>query len=581
MPELATPGRYSLNLPIFNPRPLEISAPPPLPVDTSAVSQAGLYSSLATTLGDLPSKLMASYTQGQKRALDKKAQAVIEKKIENKDYSGLTFAPNGVTFKQPDPIDSLDARYKQAQLDALTQDSATRAKNAATTEARSKLYGQGGARDPYRVKPTLFDQETIEWGGAQPTSMPVGISPTTIDVNPSATSPLGSDLPSDPTTGDEALELMDQMEPSLGLLNDLPVDATDPANYQMPTGNLTAGEGGMPMAPVLNPQSTGVKMNIDGTLSKVALPAFNPDPLPVRAPVAIAPLAQFDPTAPVRKVTDARDPSSGIFTKIAPDGTKYQLLPGSNKWTAVKAGPDNSAMDDETNLIAESIINGNQPPVLTGLYKKSSAVRAALERKGYNLSGAASDWQATVRNLATMNGPQQLRLRQAVDFTYHSLDLIEDLGNEWKGGNFPILNKAKIGLAKQGALGPKAQSLAQRLEAQINDLVSELGTVYKGGNGSTNETLRLAAENLKADFSEQTLKDSVETIRKNLQIRANSLKNVRSTGGSPDNRYDRTPSDQPEPSATAPAPELPAQTKPKQVKQNGVTYTLQPDGSYK
>lgn len=176
---------------------------------------------------------------------------------------------------------------------------------------------------------------------------------------------------------------------------------------------------------------------------------------------------------------------------------------------------------------AAGIFLGTRPP-LTGFganSKEGMVVTAGLNALGYNLTQATEDWQAMQKRISTMNGTQQVRLQQAITFSYDSLDIIDQLNSEWQGGQFPILNKANLALAKNGAFGKDAQSLATRLDAQINDLTSELGTVYKGGNSSTDESLKLAAGNLKSDWSQQTLDDAINLARTNLKIRLNSIKN--------------------------------------------------------
>jgi hypothetical protein len=183
----------------------------------------------------------------------------------------------------------------------------------------------------------------------------------------------------------------------------------------------------------------------------------------------------------------------------------------------------NGSSRDDVAQIAAGIVEGNQPPTVTGLYRNGGPVRAELQRRGYNLAKAQEDWEATRKHLASLNSTQQLRLRQAVSFTSDSLDIIETLNKQWKGGRFPLLNRAQLKAAKGGALGPEAQSIATRLEAQISDLVSELGTVYKGGNSSTDDSLALAAKNLQADWSQKTLTDAIAQVRANLQIRRNSM----------------------------------------------------------
>jgi hypothetical protein len=188
--------------------------------------------------------------------------------------------------------------------------------------------------------------------------------------------------------------------------------------------------------------------------------------------------------------------------------------------TVLNPGIDTAAKD-----IADEIESGDQQPVMTGLYRYAGPVRAELARRGYPLAQATSDWTATQKHLSTLNGAQQERLRQAISFTSDSTDIIDNLYNEWQrvgpASGIKVLNKAGLAAAKQ--LPGKPGEVATALEAQINDLVSELGTVYKGGNSSTDESLKLAAGNLKADWNEQTFKRALGLIRTNLKIRKNSM----------------------------------------------------------
>ena len=202
---------------------------------------------------------------------------------------------------------------------------------------------------------------------------------------------------------------------------------------------------------------------------------------------------------------------------------RQKALPGPPS-TATSATP--SGLDVDPGAIADAIISGDQPPETTGLYRYGAAVRTALARKGYDLATAKQDWTATQRHFATLNGPQQTRIRQAAMTAVDSLDVIQDLANQWKGGSLPILNRAQLTLAKNGALGPKAQTIATQLEAQITDVASELANVYMGGNSPTDHALQLAGKNLNADWSQAQLSDAITLARKNLTIRLNSIKNT-------------------------------------------------------
>jgi len=218
-----------------------------------------------------------------------------------------------------------------------------------------------------------------------------------------------------------------------------------------------------------------------------------------------------------------------------PDGTTYEVQRGTVR---AEGGVPGSGKDDPQQ-IAAAIMRGEQPPDTRGLYRNTAAVRAELARKGFNLAKAEEDWQATQKYLATLNGAQQTRLRQAVGFTKESLDQVEDIYNEWQrvgpAGGWKVWNKASLETSKQ--LPGAAGELAHRLEARVADLTSELGTVYKGGNSSTDESLKLAAKNLSGDWNEQTFKNALGDIRKSIQIRENSMKNLQPAGVSSGNAY--------------------------------------------
>lgn len=237
---------------------------------------------------------------------------------------------------------------------------------------------------------------------------------------------------------------------------------------------------------------------------------------------------------------------SYIAANNLPDSPKSSLQ-ARQAFYAQKRPVNNLMTQNDAKDIADAIQNGDQPPTLTGLYRNAGPVRAELARRGVPLAQMESDWKATQKHLSTLNGAQQERLRQAISFTSDSLNVIDGLYDEWKKAGaisgLKVFNKASLATAKQ--LPGEAGSAATRLEAQINDLTSELGTVYKGGNGSTDESLKLAAGNLQADWNEMTFKAAIKQIRQNLTIRQNSIKNSQAAGVSQNNMYSQQPGTQP------------------------------------
>jgi hypothetical protein len=189
--------------------------------------------------------------------------------------------------------------------------------------------------------------------------------------------------------------------------------------------------------------------------------------------------------------------------------------------------------------VAEGIEDGILPPDLKGMYRNTAAIEAELKRRGFNLSQATTDWKAIQKFMSSLNGAQQLRLRQAAEFTRDSLPQLEEAYAEWKRqagiSGFKDLNHATLKAMER--LPGKPGSAAHQLESLIADFTSELGTVYKGGNASTDESLRLAAENLKAEWNEQTFNDAIARLKKSLQIRNNSIFNTQPAGVSSNSPY--------------------------------------------
>ncbi len=194
---------------------------------------------------------------------------------------------------------------------------------------------------------------------------------------------------------------------------------------------------------------------------------------------------------------------------------------------------------NDAGAIADAIISGDQPPLLTGLYRMAGPVRASLAKKGFDLSTATRDWTAIQRHLSTLNGAQQERLRQAISTASDSLDVLDDLYKQWQqvgpASGFKVFNRAALAAAKQ--VPGQTGAVAQALETQIADLTSELGTVYKGGNGSTDESLGLAAKNLSGDWNQETWDKAMKLAHTNVRIRKNSILNSAPVGVSANSPY--------------------------------------------
>jgi len=214
----------------------------------------------------------------------------------------------------------------------------------------------------------------------------------------------------------------------------------------------------------------------------------------------------------------------------------------ANRHKAVTRINTGQATDDDVETVVDGMIAGTLPPQLPGRASPAyTKMLAVAHRKGYNLAQAVTDWMATTKHLQTMNGAQQLRLTQAIKALPEMLDKVDTLAQQWKGTGFPALNRANLTLAKGGAFGTKAAEIANQLDAQIADVVADLGNVYMGGNSPTDHALSLAAKSLSAEWSEPVLRKMVALAKENVQIRLNSINSSGVAGASADNPYAAAP----------------------------------------
>lgn len=252
-----------------------------------------------------------------------------------------------------------------------------------------------------------------------------------------------------------------------------------------------------------------------------------------------------------KKIDEFVDPKNNrVNVMQRPDGTTYNVVRGQSRSEAGVGSPT------DVRDIAMGIMAGQDPPELTQYgYRDRTAIAAELKRQGFDLTRANQDWKATQRYLSSLNGPQQVRYRQAVDFATQSLDQAQRIFDWWqKSGatsGWKTFNKGSLAVAKQ--LPGEAGSAANNLEAAIADLTSELGTVYKGGNSSTDESLKLAAKNLSEDWNQQTFADAMKRIHESIGYRQNSMNHLPPAGVSPNSQYTSPAEKPPQDFGAAPA----------------------------
>lgn len=217
------------------------------------------------------------------------------------------------------------------------------------------------------------------------------------------------------------------------------------------------------------------------------------------------------------------------------DFNAYQTMDANRKATRVTMG---QGSESDVKDYVQGMMDGRLPPVMPGRASPMYAsIMAEAQRRGFNLAQAVTDWTATQKHTATLNGSQQLRLNQSINALPEMLDKVDTLAQQWKGGRFPILNRANLAAAKNGVYGADVAKVATQLDSQIADVVADLGNVYMGGNSPTDHALGLAAKSLQADWSEPVLRQMITLAKDNVKIRRNSINSTGVAGASADNPY--------------------------------------------
>lgn len=420
----------------------------------------------------------------------------------------------------------------------------------------------GTSKDGYT--PVQTDQG---WFSYNPkTGVTIPMQPTQAQTTWQTLFPNGSQSPfrdkSDPNQGQCAAFLndlygqrilgdtFDQKEKTLSQYKIDPKDVQVGDTFLMSAGStghvgIVAGVTQGPNGPIITALESNYVPPGKGVISSTRTMALNDPKLKMLARVPTPKLPSAGPDSPWTALahgapTIGGRPISEVFggggnvddtaQLLASGDMKLTDVPAADRAKALSIAKEKYGYQSPVEDIAQGIMDGTIPPDMKGLYGQGPAVHAELAKRGYNLTKATQDYQATTSYLKTLNSASQVRLRQAVQFSYDSLDLLDQLNQEWQRGGFGPFNAAQMKAAASGALGQQAQSIATRFDNQVADMQSELGTVYKGGNSPTDASLEKASKMFDTDWSEQTFADNVNLVRQNLGIRKNSLAQVGAVG---------------------------------------------------
>lgn len=182
-------------------------------------------------------------------------------------------------------------------------------------------------------------------------------------------------------------------------------------------------------------------------------------------------------------------------------------------------------MDTQVENIADGVIAGDIPPDLKGLYRYGGPVRAKLAEKGFDLTKATKEWNATQKYIMGINAPQQIRMRQALNSVSLSIPELRSLNEDFKRSGWTPANGAELKLALTGT-DPVRRDAATKFIGQVNLMKDELAQAFMGGGVPTDRAFQLADDVLNPLYGEMQLNKAIDQLEFNLRVRDNAISSV-------------------------------------------------------
>jgi hypothetical protein len=187
--------------------------------------------------------------------------------------------------------------------------------------------------------------------------------------------------------------------------------------------------------------------------------------------------------------------------------------------------------------LAAGIKKGDQPPTLTGLYGLSGPIRQKLEKDGFDLAGAQLQWQRAQKQIASLNGPQQVRFVGLANSVVNTIDEVRDLSEQMGNSGVPLLNKAKMEAYAQANGNSDKGQLTARYIAAVNTLKEEFANLANGGYAPTEAAWALANGQINGDFGVKQLGASLDEVQRLINYRLKAMPGLSTNGPGAPNAY--------------------------------------------
>jgi hypothetical protein len=190
---------------------------------------------------------------------------------------------------------------------------------------------------------------------------------------------------------------------------------------------------------------------------------------------------------------------------------------------------------DKIDTLLDSWERGEQVPDFRGMARAGDVgpIRVRAAERHLNLAKLQLDWEAQKTLVHTLNDSQQAERGQNLRFAKNAVAQVSDLYDKWQQVAIPLgmkaLNRGELTLAMNSP-DPALSSAAQALNTQINDTVFALQGIYASRGSVTDQSLKLAAENLNGAWNRTTFHTVTDNLDKAIDFRSNAMADTTTQG---------------------------------------------------
>lgn len=308
-----------------------------------------------------------------------------------------------------------------------------------------------------------------------------------------------------------------------------------------PAAQPAANSGAMPN---LTSEDVTIGQPIDTPIAKTPQAQAEVDKLTmalVRLPADANPNARAAISIRLQDALKRQNPDLSFHNIKDENGNEHPVI--FNKSTGQLTSPNGepyvqpTGENSDAAAITKAIQEGRQPPVLTGLYKNTKVVQAALAKSGFNMAEAQLEWKSAQKQVQSLNGPQMVRYAGLAKSVINTIDEVRGLSKEMENTGIPLFNRARLQAYIQTQGNSANGQLAARYLAGINTLKEEFANLAQGGYAPTEAAWGLANQQINGDYGVKQLDASLTEVQRLLRYRMQGIPNFGTLGPNAPNRY--------------------------------------------